>query len=461
MKIIRSLVTLVIVIALGLFVYFKVYKNEEARKERERNERQLVRFNFDLIKRFELARPESSMVFERGIGRLWNITEPIQTEAAGEPLLRLFSSLNQTDILVEVEKKPKKLDPYGLALPPYYMAMEYDVGDPDTLFIGNETPDGTMSYVRFASEDRVLAVANPLTALMKKPVKSYRARTILNVLADDIVGIEIFRNQDGEEDRIQIAHNGVTWFMQHPWELPADEKNLVSLAEKMGETKKKALVEEVPEDLSKYGLDTPAVAINVSLKYGMPDKMLLIGSRLTGKGQTSSWYAKQFDKDLVFTLDNALVTMLNRSRIWFVDKQPLRFNREAVDKIEIDTGEQKLIFTKDADMNWSVVSPIDKNIPKEVISSIFGVTRFLIVRDIYSFSPTEEDYEETGVKQPTITFNFFSNNRKLIQVFFGKTFTDERPLTYVLTSMSPLIYVTGTPVSSNINNVLNMVFEEQ
>ena len=111
MKLVKSLVTLLFVIVLGVVVYFYVYKTEETRKAREIEERSLVRFDLDLIKKFTLARPDSSVVFERGIGRLWNITEPVRTEADGKPLFMLFNSLNQSNILVEVEKKLLKRVP--------------------------------------------------------------------------------------------------------------------------------------------------------------------------------------------------------------------------------------------------------------------------------------------------------------------------------------------------------------
>ena len=118
MKLVKSLVTLLAVIVLGVLVYFFVYKTEEERKVKEREDRQLVRFNMDKIKRFKLARPDSSIVFERGIGRLWNIVEPVQSEADGKPLYTLFNSLNESSILIEVEKEPKDLALYGWQIHP-------------------------------------------------------------------------------------------------------------------------------------------------------------------------------------------------------------------------------------------------------------------------------------------------------------------------------------------------------
>jgi len=105
MKILRSLIALIVVIAIGILVYFYVYKAEQLRKEREAEERLLVRFDLDNINSFTLSRPDSSIVFERGIGRIWNITEPIEAEAEKDELYTLFRSLNNSRILYNLDEE--------------------------------------------------------------------------------------------------------------------------------------------------------------------------------------------------------------------------------------------------------------------------------------------------------------------------------------------------------------------
>ena len=192
MKLVKSLLFLLLVVIAGLFVYFKVYKTEEARKLRILHERQLIRFNLDEIKNFTLARPDTSIVFEHSSGNLWNITSPISCEADKDPIYQLFNSLDQSDILYNVEDNPENLVVYGLEVPDYFLAMDYYNNEPDTLFTGSSTPDSTMTYVRFASEDRVLAVSNGLTMLLKRPFNRYRSRTILNAVKNNIIGIFVF-----------------------------------------------------------------------------------------------------------------------------------------------------------------------------------------------------------------------------------------------------------------------------
>jgi len=455
MKIIKSAVALVSVIVVGIMVYFFVYKAEELKKERETLERHFIRFDLDNINHFVLVRPDSSITFERGIGRVWNIIDPIKSEASGEELQKLFSMLNDSEILFTVDEKPKNLTVYGLDNPHYYMAMNYDTGEPDTIFVGNDTPDGTMTYMRFASEKRVLTVDKGLTVRMKWPVRTYRARTVLNLVDEDIKGIEINRS---DMDKIVMENPGFSWFMKEPWQYRGDEKNIKELVKLISDTAKTTLVEEKTDNLAQYGLDNPSLIFTVSLKFGMPDKMILVGKRLEKLGAKHLWYAKQFDNDLIFTLDNTLVDTLNRVPEWFIEKNPMSFDKERMNKIVLETGGSKIVFIKDAQRNWSVVSPIDKNIRVETINKIYGCSRHILIHHLFAYNPTEKEIKTAGLDKPTIKMTFYYNDEELENIAFGNSFTEEAPNIYFRTSASPILFISQSPVTADINKVLEEVF---
>ena len=457
MKLIKSLAILAAVIVLGIIIYFKVYKVEERNKAKAAQESKLIRFNLDNIKEFTLVRPDSSITFERGIGRIWNILKPVKTEASGERIYSLFSSLDQSDIITVVEEKPKDLGPYGIKNSKYYLAMVYDTGKPDTLFIGTDTPDKTMSYVKFATEKRVLAVNNAVTGIMKQSVAYYRARTLLNVMATDIQSIEITQGKD-EANRIQMVHNGVTWMMTSPWNNFGDTENMEELLKAVAESNKISLESSQPGDLEKYGLTDPSLIMSVHLKYGMPDKILIVGKKLKEKGRMPSWYAKQFDNEQVFTMENRVVTILTRKPIWFIDKQPVKFDREVVTKIELKSGKEPITFIKDPEGNWSVTSPVDKNIPQEVINSIFAISRFMLINGVYSMKPTPADLVRTGLDKPKFTLTFSNGGQMLAEMTYGKTFTETAAKTYVKSNLSPSIFTTASEVNTSLNYVLETVF---
>ena len=455
MKILRSLITLIVVIAIGILVYFYVYKAEQVRKEREARESLLVQFDIDNINSFTFSRPDSSIVFERGIGRIWNITKPVEAEAEKDELYTLFSLLNNSRILYNLDEELDNMEMYGLANPEYYMCMKFDVGDPDTLFIGNNTPDGNMAYVHFASENRVLIVSRELTERMKWPVIIFRSRTALNVVKEDITAFEIIR---GNDEKIAMVNTGVNWNMQSPWKYNGDNKNIEILIKTISESSKQTLVEEKTDDLSRYGLDNPSIVLNVSLRYGLPEKILLIGDRLKEVGATHLYYAKQFDKDLIFTLESTFVDMQTHVKEWYIDKNPMRLNREMVDNITLETGNRIITFMKDAQRNWSVVSPVDKNLEMEIISKIFSCSHHISTHDLYAYNPTEEDIIKAGLDKPKAIITMYNNDNMIDQIVFGNTFVLDEPNTYFRTSKKPIIFITRTKINAELNAVLEAIF---
>jgi len=317
-----------------------------------------------------------------------------------------------------------------------------------------------MTYVRFSSEDRILAVSNVLTMFLKRPFKGYRSRTLLNVDKNNVVGFEIFnREQEGkEQEKIALNFDGVNWNMTHPWNYPADSDRALEFINKIAEARKALLVEEKTDDLHQYGLDNPTFIINLKQKYGMSDKILLVGNRETGNVRTHLLYSKQFDKDLIFMFELSVMTSLKRKPIFYINKNPLNFNRDIVNKIILETTQEPITFFKNSQGNWSTLSPIEKNLGKITINRLFVISRYLIINDIYSADPSPEDLVATGLDKPKIKLSLYNDERLIVQVLYGKLVIGEKPATYISTSLSPIIYGTEVEVNSNINDVLEEVF---
>jgi len=255
-----------------------------------------------------------------------------------------------------------------------------------------------------------------------------------------------------------MVNNGVNWIMKSPWEYDGDNRNIETLTRTLSESIKRTIVEEKTDDLSQYGLDNPSLILNVSLRYGLPEKMLFIGNRLKAIGATHLYYAKQFDKDLIFTLESTIVEMLTHVEEWYIDKNPMKLNREMVNRITLETGNRIITFMMDAQRNWSVVSPVDKNLEMEIINKIFYCTHHILTHDLYAYNPTEEDIIETGLDKPKAIITLYNNDNMIDQIVFGNTFILEEPNTYFRTSTLPIIFITRSQVDAELNTILQAIF---
>ena len=190
----------------------------------------------------------------------------------------------------------------------------------------------------------------------------------------------------------------------------------------------------------------------------MSDKILLVGNRETEKGKRHLYYAKQFDKDLIFMFELSVITALERKPIFYITKNPLNFNKDLVNKIILETFQKPVTFFKNSQGNWSTLSPIEKNLGKDTINRLFNISRYLIINHIYNTDPTPEDLVTTGLDKPTIKLSLYNDERLIVQVLYGKLVIGKKPVTYVSTSLSPIIYETEVEMTSNINDVLEEVF---
>lgn len=457
MKLLKSLILLSIVVILGFLAYFFVYKADIAQDELNAHEKMLVRFDIDNISKFVLVHEDSSIVFERGVGRFWYITAPINTDAEKEVLFNLFNALHTSEILFTISENPNDLSPYGLSTPETYMSMTYDNAEPDTIFIGRTTPDGTMSYIRFASEMRVLSIDKSLADRMKRDLRYYRSRTALNIISTDITAVGILR---GDDDQISIANTGYSWIMSAPWDMNGDAHNMKEVATAVSEITIKAIAEEKTDDLAKYGLDNPHAILTISLKYGMPERMLLIGDEMKVEGQLAMRFMKVFDRDAIIVADNNIFTTLTRIPEWFIEKNPITIFRERVNKIVLDTRGNTVTIVKDRQSNWFVTDPIDKNVNIETINKIWGLTSSILLQSMHSYAPTDEDISNAGFDNPLATISLYENDTLLDGTIFGDTYTTDEPNTYYMTMKKPSIYISRAQVNADINKILNAVFTE-
>jgi hypothetical protein len=101
---------------------------------------------------------------------------------------------------------------------------------------------------------------------------------------------------------------------------------------------------------------------------------------------------------------------------------------------------------------------VDKNVPEDTISNLFAISRFMLINDIFAFNPSPDELAKSGIDKPKFVLTFFSANQVLASLSYGNTFTKENLMTYVQTSLAPIVYITGSQVNSSINYALETVF---
>ena len=157
-------------------------------------------------------------------------------------------------------------------------------------------------------------------------------------------------------------------------------------------------------------------------------------------------------------MEDTFVKRLLNIKEWYINKNPVKVNREVVTRIVLEMGNRQIVFSKDYQRNWSVISPVEKNIERETINFIYKITNYILVNNVFAYEPTEKDLSDAGIDNPKAIVTIYQNEQMLDRIVLGNTITIEEPLTYFTTSKTPFIFGTRVGVDGEINAVLETVF---
>jgi hypothetical protein len=188
---------------------------------------------------------------------------------------------------------------YGLAKPRLTVIVAGSDGERG-LRLGKETADGKNIFAARQGEQEVFQLTQVAFADLNKRPGELRDKTLLSFKRDDATGITITT----ADHTIELTRSGKEWKVAKPVIPKAKEDKLSALLFTLEVVKGSQVIEEKPADLAKYGLDKPAVRVQVALPKGPQE--LLIGK----KSGANEYYARTNGQEAVFTVPDFTVNDL-------------------------------------------------------------------------------------------------------------------------------------------------------
>lgn len=145
------------------------------------------------------------------------------------------------------------------------------------------------------------------------------------------------------------------WEIKEPKAMPADSEAVGPLTGSLGSVNADRLIDDHPSDLSEFGLKDPSEEIDVTLKNGKTQKLLLGSDTPTG----SSTYAKLADDPKVYTVSSTVKSDLGKGLNDLREKRLLTFNQNKVKAITLTAKGQTMEFANNTDTGWHFVKPAD------------------------------------------------------------------------------------------------------
>lgn len=232
----------------------------------------------------------------------WMVTAPVETEADDNAATAIATTLAALEIRRVVEEEAADLAPFGLAAPPVSVTFATPDGEPLTLSVGDETPTGGERYAAIGS--RVILVADFVESTLNRTTFELRDRSILEFTGPDVTSFTVEQG----DDTLRFAKADSNWRVVEPLEARADFGLVEAMVGRLGSGEMLAIESESVADdaLEAFGLDGPRLAATVEV--GGESHTLLVGD----ENPAATVYARDAARDLVFTIDAALVDDLAR-----------------------------------------------------------------------------------------------------------------------------------------------------
>ena len=171
---------------------------------------------------------------------------------------------------------------------------------------------------------------------------------------------------DGETTRIEMA--GGRWRLVEPVQADADTNEVSAIITNLSTLEVQRVIEEKPANLAEYGLEPARVDVAFRSRGETEFRHLLMGEKSPAGGD---FYAKAPESPRVFLISPFLDNTFNRTAFDLREKAVLKYNREAVDTIDIAGRKNSFRFVK-READWLMEKPYAARVEFSSIEGFLG-----------------------------------------------------------------------------------------
>jgi hypothetical protein len=164
--------------------------------------------------------------------------------------------------------------------------------------------------------------------------------------------------------------SGDRWQITAPQVYPADQDAVSGLLASLSDLNADRVVEDKASDLKPYGLDDPSVTLDVSLKDGKEQKLLL-GDDTPAGGDA---YAMLAGDPRIFAIAGYNKTSIDKGLDDLRDKKVFDFGLETPSRIELHAAGKSWLLTHSSNDWWSSGKKMDGAAVDALVEKLRGLT---------------------------------------------------------------------------------------
>src|SRR5262245_31505913 len=201
---------------------------------------------------------------------------------------------------------------------------------------------GLGAYIYFVESKREPAGS----AATKKPA----------VFAVDPDKIEEIQVKTAGGETTTLKKTGAKWQITSPETLDADETEVTGLLTTLKGLEEQRAIDEKPSAVKQYGLDPVRIAVGFRAAGETAMHKLELGSKTPTGGDL---YARVEGQPKVFLISSYVEDSLNKPTFAFREKNILKFARDDVDNISLETTGNAPVALARKGSEWRLAKPID------------------------------------------------------------------------------------------------------
>jgi hypothetical protein len=245
--------------------------------------------------------------------------------------------------------------------------------------------------------------------------------------------------------KIVVEKTDGQWKVTEPIQDDADETTVKNLINAIADCEVKRTLDDVPEDLTPFGLKEPFVTVEVSLKDGELPAIQVGKNTPVG----FSAYVKKADDSKIHLAGSVFRSGMDKQLKDLRDKRIVKLEDADVRKIVLERPEEKIVLAKKDDQ-WQIDEPASYAADSSTVQTFLSSLRSMRATDF----PQGENLSDYGLDNPGLKLTLFvgkDEDEKAILVAKDK----EGDKTYVKGATRPTIYEVGSWVYTDLDKKLN------
>lgn len=442
-------------LGLALYYFFVDIPAEQKKIVLQEQAEKALPLETEEVLEFSVITKDDSITLKRNASHSWDLLHPLSAQGdltAIETFLSEIFSLTKTRI---VEEKAEDLSIYGLSSPAHKFHFKLKNKSEETLLLGSESPMGGSLYFKRKNNASVMLVSAEKSQF-EKTVYHFRDKTLLTFSTATTKRIKIFK----DENPLEILKKDNVWEISGPVDAHGDENAIMSFLQAIQFSHVKEFVNENPESLEPYGLNSPKIKLHLESEKG-ETQTIALGNSKDDKG----YFGIINDSKNIVLLDTKLFQILSKKTVSFLDKTLVEFEENEAIEMTVKSQNETINLVRGNNDEWDITSPSNTTADLATVNSLLFDLKAAKVTQFINISL--DIPKSFGLEAPKSSFSLRTKNGKIWKLQIGNESSDGKQVFANRTGESTVFVIPKTTVDKifrsfhDLRNKKTLKFESE